>query len=110
MIKKTLKNIEEKIQTYNIPSKEKKSELLSLIKKLKKEISELSKSKAGHAESIVGFMERSAHEATRKPKNPNLIKLSLDGLSESVREFEVSHPKLVEKVNNIASILANMGI
>jgi hypothetical protein len=36
--------------------------------------------------------------------------LSVDGLSESVKEFEISHPKLVEKVNNIAAMLANMGI
>jgi hypothetical protein len=55
-------------------------------------------------------MERSTHEATRKQKNPNLLKLSIDGLSVSVKEFEVSHPKLVEQVNNIANMLANMGI
>ncbi|HEY5533910.1 MAG TPA: DUF4404 family protein [Ignavibacteria bacterium] len=110
MKKNTLENIEEKIRTYDILSKEKKSELLSLIVKLKKEISELAKSKAEHAESIVGFMERSTHEATRKHKNSNLFKLSIDGLYASVKEFEVSHPKLVDKVNKIASMLANMGI
>jgi Mg2+ and Co2+ transporter CorA len=110
MKKNTLENIEEKIRAYDILSKEKKSELLGLITKLKKEISELSKSKAEHAESIVGFMERSTHEATRKQKNPKLFKMSINGLYESVKEFEVSHPNLVEKVNNVASMLANMGI
>lgn len=110
MEKNTLENIEEKIRTNDILGKDKKSELLGLITKLKIEISELSKSKAEHAESIVGFMERSTHEATRKQKNPNLLKLSLDGLSASVKDFEESHPKLVEQVNNIASMLANMGI
>lgn len=110
MKKNTIENIEEKIRTYDTLSKEKKSELLQLIAKLKEEISELSKSKAEHAESIVGFMERSAHEATRQQKNPKLLKLSTDGLAASVKEFEVTHPKLVEQVNNIASMLANMGI
>lgn len=110
MKKKTLENIEEKISTNDNLSEEKKSELLGLIEKLKKEISELSESKAEHAESIVGFMERTTHEATRKQKNQKLVDLSLDGLSASVEEFEVSHPKLVEYVNNISSMLANMGI
>lgn len=110
MEKNTLENIEEKIRTYGVLSEEKKSELLGLIGKLKSEISELSDSKAENAESIVGFMERSAHEATRKNQNQNLLNLSIEGLSASVKEFEVSHPKLVEKVNNIATMLANMGI
>ena len=69
MEKNTLENIEEKIRTYDVLSEEKKSELLSLIGKLKSEISELSDSKSENAESIVGFMERSAHEATRKNQN-----------------------------------------
>jgi len=110
MKKNTLEDIEEKIRTYNVLSEDKKSELLDLIAKLKKEISKLSESKSEHAESILGFMERSTHEATRREKNPTLLRLSVDGLSESVKEFEISHPKLVEKVNNIAAMLANMGI
>jgi len=110
MKKNTLEDTEEKIRTYNVLSEDKKSELLGLIAKLKKEIFKLSESKSEHAESILGFMERSTHEATRREKNPNLLKLSVDGLSESVKEFEISHPKLVEKVNNIAAMLANMGI
>ena len=110
MEKNTLGNIEEKIRSNEILNSEKKSELLGLIEKLKKEISELSESKAEHAESIVGFMERTTHEATRKQKNQKLVDLSIDGLSASVKEFEVSHPKLVEYVNNISSMLANMGI
>jgi Mg2+ and Co2+ transporter CorA len=89
MKKNTLEDIEEKIRTYNVLSEDKKSELLGLIAKLKKEIFKLSESKSEHAESILGFMERSTHEATRREKNPNLLKLSVDGLSESVKEFEI---------------------
>ncbi|MFA7359995.1 MAG: DUF4404 family protein [Candidatus Kapaibacterium sp.] len=110
MEKNTLANIEEKIRADNNLTIEKKSELLGLIEKPKKEISGLSESNAEHAESILGFMERTTHEATRKQKNQKLFELSSNGLSASVEEFEVSHPKLVEYVNNIASMLANMGI
>jgi hypothetical protein len=110
MEKNTLENIEEKIRTYDVLSEEKKSELLGLIAKLKTEISGLSESQAEHAESIVGFMERTTHEATRKQKNPKLLELSIDGLSASIKEFEVTHPRLVEQVNGIATMLANMGI
>ena len=110
MKKDTLENIEEKIRAYDILSKEEKSEILGLIAKLKSEISGLSESNAEHTESIVGFIERSAHEATRKHKNQNLLKLSVEGLSASVEEFEVSHPELVKRVNDIATMLANMGI
>ena len=39
---------------------------------------------------------------------PNTIELKL--YKESVKDFEISHPKLVEYVNNISSMLANMGI
>ena len=110
MEKKTLDSIEEKIRTNNNLSEEKKTELLGLIGKLKEEIKGLSESNAEHAESILGFMERTTHEATRKQKNQKLFDLSSNGLFASVEEFEVSHPKLVQYVNNIASMLANMGI
>jgi hypothetical protein len=110
MEKNTLENIEEKIRAYDTLSDEKKSELLGLIAKLKTEISGLSESKAEHAESIVGFMERSTHEATRKQKDPKLLELSIDGLSASIKEFEISHPVLVEEVNSLATMLANLGI
>jgi hypothetical protein len=110
MENKTIENIEKKIRDYDVLSKEKKSELLSLLAMLKTEITEFSKSRAEHAESIAGFMERSTYEATREEKNPKLLKLAVEGLSASVKDFEESHPKLVEKVNNIATMLANMGI
>jgi hypothetical protein len=46
----------------------------------------------------------------RSRKNPQLMKLSLKGLSSSAEEFESSHPQLVAVVNKISQILANMGI
>jgi hypothetical protein len=48
-------------------------------------------------------------EAMRE-KNPQLLKLSLKGLSTSVKGFEGSYPKLVGIVNSICLTLSNIGI
>ena len=41
---------------------------------------------------------------------PELLKLSLEGLSASVQQFETSHPRLVETVNAISLMLSNSGL
>jgi hypothetical protein len=110
MIKNTMKNIKAKIQKESSVTNERKNELLGLLSVLESEITNLSKTDSEHAESITGFIERSTHEATRRKRNPELLKLSLAGLTESVKGFEASHPVLVEKINNICTALANMGI
>lgn len=110
MVQKTIEKIEEKIRSNNSLTKTNKNELLDLLAKLKPEITELSKAQSEHAESIAGFVERSAHEAIRQQKNPTLLKIASDGLAESVKGFESSHPKLVETVNYIANALANIGL
>ncbi|MGA7159724.1 MAG: DUF4404 family protein [Bacteroidota bacterium] len=110
MIKSTMKKIKTKIQQDSSVNKGTKTELLSLLSMLESEIAKISKVDSEHAESITGFIERSAHEVTRRKKNPELLKLSLAGLTESVKGFEASHPLLVKNVNNICTVLANMGI
>jgi hypothetical protein len=110
MLKAAITNIENKIQ-HNTSIKDKeKTELLQLLSSLRDEVSELSKTDKEHAESITGFAQISAHEATRKDKNEDLLDLSLKGLTSSVNELESSHPKLVEIVNRISYMLSNMGI
>ena len=69
-----------------------------------------SKTDAEDAQSIIGFTEVSIHEAIREEKHPQLLKLSLKGLSTSVKRFENSHPKLVRIVNSICNTLSNIGI
>ena len=110
MVQNTIEKIEEKIRTNSSITNKNKTELLDLLANLKPEITEFAKAKTEHAESIAGFMERSTHEVMRSEKNPTLIKIASDGLSASVKGFEVSHPQLVENVNYIANALANMGI
>ena len=110
MIEKTITSIENKVSDAKSIDEKDRVELLKLLGELKTEVTELSKTHAEHAESITGFAKVSAHEAIREKKNPQLIKLSLKGLSSSVDEMESSHPQLVAVVNKISQILANMGI
>src|SRR5882724_11690032 len=105
MIDDTLAKIENRIQSADAISDDKRRELQQLLSTLKFEVAELSKTHAEQAESIAGFTEVSAREATREQQNPQLLKLSLEGMSSSVEEFEKSHPKLVQIVNAISSTL-----
>jgi|WetSurMetagenome_2_1015567.scaffolds.fasta_scaffold1312773_1 hypothetical protein len=110
MIKRTVKEIKARIKQESGVADKTKEQLLTLLSTLESEIDALSKTHFEHAESITGFIERSTHEATRKKKQPELLKISLAGLEESVKGFEASHPSLVAKINDICTVLANMGV
>ena len=110
MIGDTIEKIEARIRNASSIKDEGKTELLALLGTLKSEITELSKIDADHAQSIASFAGVSTHEATRDVKNPELLKLAIDGLTTSVEGFEASHPKLVHIVNSICRTLANLGI
>lgn len=107
----TIEKIEEKIRSNSSLSEKNKGELLVLLATLKSELTNFTtEEESEHAESITGFIERSTHEAMRREKNPDLLKHAVEGLTASVKGFEVSHPQLVETVNYISNTLANMGI
>jgi Mg2+ and Co2+ transporter CorA len=110
MIEDIVSKIEAKVQGTDSIKAERKRELLQLLGTLKSEISGLSKTHGEQAQSIAHFTETSAHEATRAKQNPELLDLSLKGLSSSVDGFEKSHPRLVQIVNSISSTLSNLGI
>jgi len=110
MIQDTLGKIEQQIRNAESITPQQREELLGLLTALKAEVAKLPEAACEQAQSIAGFTAVSAHEATRDEKNPELMKLSLTGLSRSVEGFEESHPKLVQAVNSIATMLANMGI
>jgi hypothetical protein len=84
--------------------------MLSLLENLKREIGPLAKTHAEQASSIAGFTDLSSSEATRLEKNPELLRLSLDGLRKTVDEFEASHPRIVGIVNRICMMLSDSGI
>ena len=85
MSEEIINSLEEKIRANGTLSEENKTEILNLLTNLH-------------------------NETTKDEKDPNLIKQALNALSDSVRGFEVTHPKLVEEVNFIASKLADSGI
>jgi chromosome segregation ATPase len=106
----TISKIEERIRNAAALNEENRAELLDLLGELKSQINTLSQTHQEQAQSIAGFTEISAHEATRGEKNPALLKHSLLGLESSVSDLEQSHPKLAGLVNRLAAMLANMGI
>jgi hypothetical protein len=110
MIEDTIGKIEARIQGSDAIKDDRRQELLQLLGTLKSEVADLSKTHGEEAQSIAGFAEISAHEATRSEQNPELLKLSLQGLGSSVTGFEQSHPRLVHIVNAISNTLANLGI
>jgi len=110
MIQETIGKIEERLRKTDAIKDENKAELLNLLSTLKGEVSQLSHTNSEQAQSIAGFTAVSAHEATREERNPQLVRISLQGLASSVEGFERSHPRLVEVVNSICTTLSNLGI
>ena len=110
MIEDTIGKIEARIEGAEAIKEERRQELLQLLGTLKSEVAELSKTHTEQAQSIAGFTQVSAHEATRESQNPQLLQLSVQGLRSSVSGFEESHPNLVRIVNAISNTLSNLGI
>ena len=65
MLEDTVSKIEARIHASDTIKDERKHELLQLLATLKSEIADLSKTHGEQAQSIAGFTEVSAHEATR---------------------------------------------
>ena len=110
MIEDTIGKIEARIQAADSIKEERRQELLELLGTLKAEVATLSETHQEQAQSIAGFADVSAHEATRSEQNADLLKLSLRGFTTSVEGFEESHPRLVRIVNAISNTLSNLGI
>lgn len=110
MVQDTIQKIEAKLNGNENIRPEHRAELVALLRQLKAEVSTLAETNAESAETVAGFAKVSTHEATRAQKNPELMELSLKGFSQSVTEFEGSHPGLVAVVNRICTTLSNMGI
>lgn len=110
MIEDTIGKIEARIKAGESINPERREELLQLLGTLKSEMSALSQTHGEQAQSIASFAEVSAHEATRTQQDPALLKLSLEGLGQSVEGFKKSHPRLVQIVNSISNTLSNLGI
>jgi len=110
VIEETIKQIEARIHSSDTLTPERRRELVELLARLKTEAGELAKTHEEQAQSIVGFAQVTAHEATRTDQDPKLLDLSLEALRRSVQDFEKSHPRLAQIVNTISTTLSNSGI
>lgn len=110
MINDKLKKIENEIETTENIEASKKNELLDLIRELKTEIVELSQENSEQAESIANFAGAMTHESTRQSPNSELKQISEKGLTSAVKEFEMTHPRLISLVNSISDMLSGIGI
>ena len=110
MIEETIEQIEVRIHATDALSPERRRELIELLATLKAEAGELAKTHGEQAQSIVGFAQVTAHEATRAEQDPKLLDLSIEALRSSVHDFEKSHPRLANIVNTISTTLSNSGI
>ena len=84
-----------------------KEHVVTLLDELKKEAKNLDNSSQ---ERVIS----SAQISTEKALEPQITKedldLSIGTLTQSVEEFETSHPRIVKIVNSIAVALSNIGI
>ena len=110
MSQNMIEKIEKKLNDSSSLNEATREELLRMLATLKEEVGELASTHGEEAESIAGFAGTSAHEAMRTKTDPQLLELSLKGLSSSAKEFEISHPKLVEIVNSMCTMLSDLGI
>lgn len=109
MIDTTIQRIEERLRDANL-SEENREELTQLLEQLKQELNTLSQVDEDQAKSVASFAEISSHEAMRGKTDPELLDLSLKGLSASVEKVETEQPALVKVVNSICMLLSNSGI
>jgi len=93
----------------NIPM-ETRQELLKLLADLKTEVTPFATTHGAEAQSITQLTDTAVQRATSEQQRSEETAEALEGLASSVRDFEASHPKLVQIVDRLALTLSNMGI
>lgn len=109
MSKKIISKIEDEIVASAGLSVTRKSELMSLMGDLKKELANIEQHNFDKAVNIANLTGDSATKAL-KPATVNSSDTPFSELKNSVSEFEVTHPELVRIVNQICIMLSNIGI
>ena len=109
MIEDTIARIEARLKNGKSLSDQQRHELLTLLETLKSELSNLAKTQPDHARSVAGYLDLSTHEATRQDRKPPLLRHAIEGLSSSVSELEVQHPRLTQLVNSLTVLLSKYG-
>lgn len=109
MIEHTISEIETRVRNLATMDGRQRQDLLALLEKLKTEAGGLEPAHGPAARALAESLESSAHAATATPSNPAAVQTSAAGLRASVEGFEQSHPGLVEVVNRLSHMLANLG-
>jgi hypothetical protein len=110
MISERLGKIETTLRdSASIPEATRK-ELLDLVAGLKSEMLPLVETHGETAHEIAGSAEAAVHASMNRDEQPEHATQAVEGLAASVREFEATHPRLVEIVDQLALTLSNMGI
>ncbi len=108
MMSERLAKIESALrEATNIPEAT-RNELLNLVAGLKAELLPLSDTHSEPAQEILGNTEAAVRASAARWGDGAAE--AAEGLSASVREFEATHPRLVEIVDQLASTLSNLGI
>lgn len=107
MGKQLIEQIEKKLVQSEGLGADARRELLEMLGALKAEMDAVG---GERAESIASFTGAATHEATRSQRNPDLLQHAVSDLADSVKELEAEHPKVVEIVNGICTMLSNLGI
>ncbi len=110
MIHDTIGKLRARIEDAGDIDTAKRSELAALLNTLQSEVNQLATTHNEQAQSIAGFTQVSAHEATRSTPDERLLHHAIEGLRSSVTGFEESHPRLVAVVNRVCTALSNLGI
>ena len=87
-----------------------RQELLDLLAGLKTEVAPLVSTHGESASQITGSADAAVQAAVRREERPEEAAQAVEGLAASVRDFEASHPQLVQIVDRLATTLSNMGI
>jgi len=110
MIPERLAQIEATLRnSANIPDGT-RQELLDLLAGLKAEVAPLAATHGETADQIAGSANAAVQAAVHRGEQPEKAAEAVEGLAASVRDFETSHPRLVEIVDRLALTLSNMGI
>ncbi len=108
MTSERLAKLESMLRDNPSLSETNRRELLDLVAGLRAEMASLEDTHAERANQIVGSAEAAVQASIHE--QPPQATVAVERLASSVREFEASHPKLVEIVDQLTSTLSNMGI
>jgi len=110
MIDDTIQRIEARLRSAETMPESTRAELLGMLATLKVEVGQLPPGRSVQAENIARAADLSTQQAVMADRDEDSYRGTIDDLAGSVREFEDTHPKLVQAVNNIANALSGLGI